>query len=93
MVIPPLSPADVATMLDLPAADAFDAHLVTGGLPLILDEWPSGASVINYLTEAVADPTSALLVSAERALAAEFRSRPRRAASSARSDQASGPTR
>lgn len=72
MVIPPLSPADVAAMLDLPSADAFDAHLVTGGLPLILEEWPSGASVTDYLTEAVTDPTSALLVSAERALAAEF---------------------
>jgi uncharacterized protein len=72
MVIPPLSPVDVATMLDLPAAEAFDAYLVTGGLPLILDEWPSRASVTDYLTEAVADPTSALLVSAERMLAAEF---------------------
>lgn len=72
MVIPPLSPADAATMLDLPAADAFDAYLVTGGLPLIMDEWPRGAAVFDYLTEAVADPTSALLVSAERALAAEF---------------------
>lgn len=72
MVIPPLSPVDVAMMLGLPPADAFDAYLVTGGLPLILDEWPSGASVTDYLTETVADPTSALLVSAERALAAEF---------------------
>lgn len=72
MVIPPLSPADVADMLELDAPDAFDAYLVTGGLPLILDEWPRGASLIEYLTEAVADPTSALLVSAERALAAEF---------------------
>lgn len=72
MVIPPLSPNDVAEMLELNAADAFDAYLVTGGLPLILDEWPPHASVIEYLAEAVADPTSALLVSAERALAAEF---------------------
>ncbi len=72
MVIPPLSPADAATMLDLPAADAFDAYLVTGGLPLILDEWRSGVSVIGYLSDAVTDPTSALLVSAERMLAAEF---------------------
>jgi AAA+ ATPase superfamily predicted ATPase len=72
MVIPPLSPADVAIMLDLPPAEAFDAYLVTGGLPLVLDEWPSGASVTDYLTETVTDPTSALLVSAERALAAEF---------------------
>jgi AAA+ ATPase superfamily predicted ATPase len=72
MVIPPLNPADVATLLDLAPADAFDAFLVTGGLPLILDEWPRGASLDSYLAEAVDDPTSALLVSAERALAAEF---------------------
>ncbi|MQA86156.1 MAG: AAA family ATPase [Streptosporangiales bacterium] len=72
MVIPPLSPADVAAMLDLRPAEAIDAHLITGGLPLILDEWPAGASVNGYLAEALADPTSALLVSAERALAAEF---------------------
>jgi uncharacterized protein len=72
MVIPPLNPADVAGMLDLPPADAFDAYLVTGGLPLILDEWPAGASISDYLRDAVNDPTSAVLVSAERALAAEF---------------------
>jgi AAA+ ATPase superfamily predicted ATPase len=72
MIVPPLNPAEVATMLDLAPADAFDAYLVTGGLPLILDEWPRGASPAGYLEEAVADPTSALLVSAERALAAEF---------------------
>jgi uncharacterized protein len=72
MVVPPLSPLDVATMLELSPADAFDAYLVTGGLPLILDEWPSGASIADYLAESVADPTSALLVSAERMLAAEF---------------------
>lgn len=72
MVVPPLTPADVADMLGLPAAEAFDAHLVSGGLPLILDEWPAGASVREYLAEAFADPTSALLVSGERTLAAEF---------------------
>ncbi|WP_250280481.1 MULTISPECIES: DUF234 domain-containing protein [unclassified Frankia] len=72
MVIPPLNPADVADMLGLPPADAFDAYLITGGLPLILDEWPAGVPVDGYLSEALADPTSALLVSAERALAAEF---------------------
>ncbi|MEV5748035.1 DUF234 domain-containing protein [Actinoallomurus sp. NPDC052308] len=72
MVVPPLSPADTATMLHLPAAEAFDAYLVSGGLPLILDEWPSGLSTLDYLAEAVTDPTSALLVSGERSLAAEF---------------------
>jgi len=72
MVIPPLSPADVRAMIGVAPADAFDAYVVTGGLPLILDEWPAGASATEYLSAAVADPTSALLVSAERALAAEF---------------------
>lgn len=72
MIVPPLNPADIADMIDLAPADAFDAYLVTGGLPLILDEWPRGASLSEYLADAVDDPTSALLVSAERALAAEF---------------------
>ncbi|MFB7763294.1 ATP-binding protein [Streptomyces xiamenensis] len=72
MVIPPLNPSDVATMLDLPAADAFDAHLVSGGLPLILEEWPEGATLWDYLATALRRPTSALLVSGERTLAAEF---------------------
>lgn len=73
LVVPSLSPADVADMLGLEtSADAFDAYLVSGGLPLILDEWPAGAPVMRYLAEALSDPTSALLVSAERALAAEF---------------------
>jgi hypothetical protein len=72
LVVPPLSPADVADMLELPAAEAFDAYLVSGGLPLILDEWPRGASALDYLADAVSDPTSALLVSGERTLAAEF---------------------
>lgn len=72
MIVPPLSPLDVATMLDLPPADAFDAYLVSGGLPMILDEWPRGASVAAYLAEAIAHSTSALLVTGERTLAAEF---------------------
>jgi hypothetical protein len=59
-------------MLGLPAGEAFDAFLVSGGLPLILDEWPQGAAPAEYLADAVNDPTSALLVSGERALAAEF---------------------
>ncbi len=72
MVVPPLDPADIAEMLELPAEDAFDAYLVSGGLPLVLDEWPAGRRVLDYLADAVPDPTSALLVSGERALAAEF---------------------
>ena len=72
MVVPSLTPSEVGELLDLPAADAFDAHLVTGGLPLICNEWPAGMALIDYLGQAVTDPTSALLVSGERSLAAEF---------------------
>ncbi|MEO3765181.1 DUF234 domain-containing protein [Streptomyces sp. B5E4] len=72
MVVPPLNPAEVASMLDLPPADAFDAYLVSGGLPLILEEWPHGAGLWQYLELALRRPTSALLVSGERTLAAEF---------------------
>uniref|UniRef100_UPI0035BC6C25 ATP-binding protein n=1 Tax=Streptomyces finlayi TaxID=67296 RepID=UPI0035BC6C25 len=72
MVAPPLNPAEVAAMLDLPPAEAFDAFLVSGGLPLILEEWPPGATLWDYLEQALVRPTSALLVSGERTLAAEF---------------------
>lgn len=72
MVVPPLSPADVATMLALDPAEAFDAYLVSGGLPLVLEDWPANGGVFDYLAAAVDDPTSALIVSGERSLAAEF---------------------
>lgn len=72
MIVPPLSPAEVGELLGIPAAEAFDAYLVTGGLPLVCGEWPAGASLWDYLAAAVSDPTSALLVSGERSLAAEF---------------------
>lgn len=72
MVVAPLTPCDVADALTLPAVEAFDAYLVSGGLPLILEEWPRGATVAQYLQTAVRDPTSALIVSGERSIAAEF---------------------
>lgn len=72
MVVPPLTPADVADLTGLDAPEAFDAFLVSGGLPLILEEWPDGADIWTYLEHALQTPTSALLVSGERTLAAEF---------------------
>lgn len=72
MVVPPLNPADVASLLSLDPAAALDAYLVTGGLPLLLDAWPSGADLWAYLADALADSTSPLIVSGERSLAAEL---------------------
>jgi hypothetical protein len=72
MVLGPLNPAEVGRMLGLEPADAFDTALVTGGLPLICAEWPQSAGLWDFLDGALSDPVSALLVSAERSLAAEF---------------------
>ena len=72
MVVGPLNPADIGTMLGLEPAAAFDAALVTGGLPLICAEWRVGAPLVEFLRDSLDNPISALLVSAERSLAAEF---------------------
>lgn len=69
----PLSPPETAEIVRAPSeAAAFDAYLITGGLPLLCEEWPAGARMWEYLEGALADPTSALIVSGELMLAAEF---------------------
>ncbi|MGH3716878.1 MAG: ATP-binding protein [Micromonosporaceae bacterium] len=72
VVLDPLNPHEVGTMLGLAPADAFDAYLVTGGLPLVCAEWPRGAGVRAFLRRALERATSALTVSADLSLAAEF---------------------
>lgn len=72
MILDPLDPAEVGEMLGLEPAAAFDAHLVTGGLPLVCAEWSRGDSVRDFLKSALGRQTSAMTVSAELALAAEF---------------------
>ena len=49
MVLGPLTPAEVGHMLGLDPAEAFDAALITGGLPLICAEWPHGAGLWDFL--------------------------------------------
>lgn len=72
MVLEPLSPAEVATMTSLPAFHAIDAYLVTGGQPLIVQEWPAGATLESFLADSFDAPTSALAVSGSRVLDSEF---------------------
>jgi hypothetical protein len=68
----PLNPADVAAMAGLPAAEAFDAALVTGGLPIICARWRHGEDARSFLARELANPVSPLVVSAQLSLAAEF---------------------
>lgn len=72
MVVEPFNPAETASMLGLPAADALDAQLVAGGFPLTMRSWGSRTGLWEFLAESLTDPTSPLIVSGERALAAEF---------------------
>lgn len=72
MVLGPLNPAEVGEMLGLEPASAYDAALVTGGLPLICAAWRPGDDLWSFLEAELANPVSALVVSAERSLASEF---------------------
>jgi len=72
LAVGPLNPADIAAMAGLPAAEAFDAALVTGGLPIICARWRDGEDKLSFLTRELANPVSTLVVSAQLSLAAEF---------------------
>jgi AAA+ ATPase superfamily predicted ATPase len=72
LVLGPLNPAETGKALGLPAADAVDAHLVTGGLPGIVRAWPHGAPALAFIEDECADPASPLFGVPEAALMAEF---------------------
>lgn len=72
MVLDPLTPTDVGTMTGVDAFSAFDAYLITGGLPLVAQEWEQGMSAIEFLRSSFSRSTSALVVSGSRALDSEF---------------------
>jgi len=72
LVLQPLNPAEVGAALSLGAADAIDAHLVSGGLPGILRAWPAGRPARELAEDACQDPASPLFVVPEAALMAEF---------------------
>jgi AAA+ ATPase superfamily predicted ATPase len=72
LVVKPLAPVTIGEMLDLPPADALDAYTVIGGFPVLALEWGRGRPLGEYLQDALTDASSFLVISAERALAAEF---------------------
>jgi hypothetical protein len=72
MPIGPLNVADVAAMTGLGAAEAFDAELVTGGLPIVCARWRPGEDLWSFLKHELAEPVSPLIASAQLSLAAQF---------------------
>jgi AAA+ ATPase superfamily predicted ATPase len=72
LLLGPLNPAEVGDALSLPAADAIDAYLISGGLPGILRAWPDQMSALEFAERECADPASPLFGVPEAALLAEF---------------------
>lgn len=72
LVLHPLTPRDVASMTRLNAFEAFDAYLISGGLPLIVQDWTPGMSPQDFLVDSLNRSTSSLVVSGERIRNAEF---------------------
>jgi hypothetical protein len=72
LVLGPLNPAEVGTALGLDAADAIDAHLVSGGIPGILRSWPSGMPALDFIRQECLDPAAAVFGVPESVLLAEF---------------------
>jgi hypothetical protein len=72
MTLGPLNPAETGRALGLDAADAIDAHLVSGGLPGILRVWPHATPAMAFIEDECADPASPLFGVQESALMAEF---------------------
>ena len=68
----PLNPAAVGDALNLQAADAIDAYLLSGGLPGILRAWPDSVPALEFAERECADPASPLFGVPEAGLLAEF---------------------
>ncbi|WP_164545046.1 ATP-binding protein [Antribacter gilvus] len=72
MVLHALTPRDVSRMTETSGMDAFDAYLVTGGQPLVAQEWKPGTRLDTFLQESFGRATSALLVNGAQVLSSEF---------------------
>ena len=72
LLLGPLNPADVSAALSLGAADAIDAHLMSGGLPGVLRAWPEGQAALPFADGECDDPASPLFGVPEASLLAEF---------------------
>ncbi len=71
MVIPPLSPAEVARVTGRSGAEALDGYLVTGGFPKVVRLW-GGGDLEGFLRQELADPRSDLVQTGARILDSEF---------------------
>jgi len=73
IVVPALNPAEVASALPgRSAMEIFDAYLVTGGYPRLVERCAAAKTTNAYVKAALTDPFSDLVISAQLVLDAEF---------------------
>jgi hypothetical protein len=72
LLLGPLNPAEVGDALGLPAEEAIDSYLMSGGLPGILRAWPPGTPALEFAQRECADPASPLFGVPEVTLLADF---------------------
>ncbi|MFL6078277.1 MAG: ATP-binding protein [Mycobacteriales bacterium] len=72
LTVDPLHLADVQAMTELPAAEAVDALLLTGGFPEVVRAWEPGMGLRDYLRQELADALSPLLTVGELSMLGEF---------------------
>ena len=70
--VEPLNPAEIADLTGQDAYDAIDSYLITGGLPLALEEWDRGMPRDDFLRASFERSTSALVVTGQRLLDASL---------------------
>jgi len=71
-VIEPLDPAEMSSMIRADPVTALDAYCLFGGFPQLATTWRSQDTLRRYLERELADPTSPLVVTGERVMAAEL---------------------
>jgi AAA+ ATPase superfamily predicted ATPase len=72
LVLGPFHPRDVAMMTGLDGMDAFDAYLITGGQPLVAEDWRAGENPHDYVARSFTRSSSPLVISGSMVLDAEF---------------------
>jgi uncharacterized protein len=76
LMVRPFSPAEVAELLALEPAAAFDAYMVVGGFPSLATTWRKSWDRRSFLEHALADSYGQFVVNGERILGGELGEHP-----------------
>jgi hypothetical protein len=71
ILVPPLNPAEAATLSGLTGAEALDSYLITGGFPKLVRA-KMGRSLRDFLADQLADDGTALVTTGRLILDSEF---------------------